>query len=324
METFQYEGYLKGRIKEKEQESIVEASNREDSIKPKNRVYYIDCGRKKMLFQSEEKALRFIRYNSTNIYQQAKHTPVRAYYCSTCCGYHITSSKNWEKCDNYCRTDSLIELNETKQTKRKDEVSHKNSYLNLSVRADRYYENGMYWSAINTYIQALTAIDEELEPDFRSPIIDKIRDNYINCCIDYVNQEAPKLSNFDGLNKEQLSTLGNMCGLRKRFSHQCKLLGREEEIDKFENILAPFHEQKEKIKESYKKEMGLPNKIKKLTYQLSRIEVAIKFEHFFDARHIIDECTHLLEEIYAEDPQNEILLPTIDVLMELRLQLKKT
>lgn len=62
-------------------------------MKPtKNRVFCVDCGRAKQLFDSQEKAIRFIEFNSENILEESGRVPVRCYFCSACGGWHITSN----------------------------------------------------------------------------------------------------------------------------------------------------------------------------------------------------------------------------------------
>lgn len=64
-------------------------------MKPtKNHYYCYDCGKTKMLFETEKKALTFIRFNAEEI---ASHNadgkaPSRAYYCVACLGWHTTGS----------------------------------------------------------------------------------------------------------------------------------------------------------------------------------------------------------------------------------------
>ena len=61
-------------------------------MKPtKNKVFCIDCGRTKQLFESEKKANNFIKFNSEEILEQGEKTPVRSYYCLSCGGWHVTS-----------------------------------------------------------------------------------------------------------------------------------------------------------------------------------------------------------------------------------------
>ncbi len=59
--------------------------------KPKNRVLCPDCGREKMLFETEKKAQLFIEYNWESLINDKNK--LRVYYCPACCGYHISSHK---------------------------------------------------------------------------------------------------------------------------------------------------------------------------------------------------------------------------------------
>ena len=73
--------------------------------KPKNRVLCPDCGRQKMLFETEKKAQLFIEYNWQELTNNKEQ--LRVYYCPSCCGYHISSHKHKKSYDN--RTDKLIQ-----------------------------------------------------------------------------------------------------------------------------------------------------------------------------------------------------------------------
>lgn len=58
-------------------------------MKPtKNRIFCNECRRRKMLFESEAKANRFLQFNSENFKGKM---PLRAYYCDACMGWHVTS-----------------------------------------------------------------------------------------------------------------------------------------------------------------------------------------------------------------------------------------
>lgn len=62
-------------------------------MKPqKNRVYCIASHRLKMLFETQAKADRFIRFNQEEIEEENGKAPVRSYFCSLCGGYHVTSN----------------------------------------------------------------------------------------------------------------------------------------------------------------------------------------------------------------------------------------
>lgn len=50
-----------------------------------------------MLFESQSKADNFIKFNSDEIAKQTGKAPSRSYYCSFCCGWHITSIADRDK-----------------------------------------------------------------------------------------------------------------------------------------------------------------------------------------------------------------------------------
>jgi hypothetical protein len=63
-------------------------------MKPtKCKVYCRDSRRIKMLFETEKKALTFIKFNGDEIKLENGYTPVRAYKCISCCGWHLTSNR---------------------------------------------------------------------------------------------------------------------------------------------------------------------------------------------------------------------------------------
>lgn len=73
--------------------------------KPKNRVWCPDCGKPKMLFDSEKAAERFIKFNGEELIDDI--SKLRVYYCPGCCGYHITSHE--KKKGGYHGTEKLIQ-----------------------------------------------------------------------------------------------------------------------------------------------------------------------------------------------------------------------
>ena len=63
-------------------------------MKPtKNRVFCLVINRPKMLFETEQKANRFIKFNEEAVRNEGKKDfkNLRAYYCISCGGWHITS-----------------------------------------------------------------------------------------------------------------------------------------------------------------------------------------------------------------------------------------
>lgn len=61
-------------------------------MKPtKNRVFCMGSQRTKMLFESREKALNFIKFNKEEILDENGIAPQRAYFCKCCAGWHVSS-----------------------------------------------------------------------------------------------------------------------------------------------------------------------------------------------------------------------------------------
>lgn len=89
-------------------------------MKPtKNRRICPDCGRMKTFFETEKAALKFIEYNSAEIIKEGGYAPKRAYYCDLCCGWHVTSRKNYcRKSFNRRVVDNIIEMQKAADEKK--------------------------------------------------------------------------------------------------------------------------------------------------------------------------------------------------------------
>ena len=64
-----------------------------------NRVYCIGCKHPKMLFETQTKADNFIKFNRDEIASSSEKVPTRNYYCSFCCGWHVTSVEDEGKAE---------------------------------------------------------------------------------------------------------------------------------------------------------------------------------------------------------------------------------
>ena len=69
----------------------------------KNRIMCPDCGKPKMLFETEKEAQNFIKWNSGDMEHSDK---LRPYYCPACCGYHISHKKHFGSFDH--RTENML------------------------------------------------------------------------------------------------------------------------------------------------------------------------------------------------------------------------
>jgi len=59
----------------------------------KNRIYCNQCQKSKFLFESEAKANNFLKFNHEAIKERNGNgkAPIKSYYCTSCCGWHVTS-----------------------------------------------------------------------------------------------------------------------------------------------------------------------------------------------------------------------------------------
>ena len=85
-------------------------------MKPtKNRVFCKDCGKLKMLFETEKKAENFIKFNSDAIAEETGYKPERCYFCTYCDGWHVTSQKEYWAIKS--RTEKILDLYEQEKEK---------------------------------------------------------------------------------------------------------------------------------------------------------------------------------------------------------------
>ena len=83
-------------------------------MKPTHRIMCPDCGKQKMLFETERKAQDFLRWNADKIKGGWLLHP---YYCKACCGWHLTHVSHRAEYDT--RMDNRIsDYRETKDGKK--------------------------------------------------------------------------------------------------------------------------------------------------------------------------------------------------------------
>lgn len=115
-------------------------------MKPKRRVFCRVANKLKILFETKEKAERFIKFNSGDMLNEKGYCPIRAYKCLVCGGWHVTSK---EKSDLHQKNDSLIndlfgyEAEDTdKDYERKMKEIHDKA-VSLIDKAKSYTESGL-------------------------------------------------------------------------------------------------------------------------------------------------------------------------------------
>lgn len=89
-------------------------------MKPtKNRIFCNECQRPKMLFETEKKALLFMKFNNEEIAEENEKVPSRAYFCEACAGWHLTHFIDPQR--NKSRTQRALEWLDTQKAKQKEQ-----------------------------------------------------------------------------------------------------------------------------------------------------------------------------------------------------------
>lgn len=97
-------------------------------MKPtKNRVFCNECRRPKMLFETEKKALLFMKFNNEEIASENDIVPTRAYFCEACGGWHLTHFSAPQQ--NKSKTQRVIEYMHTQQAIRKAQAEARKQLL---------------------------------------------------------------------------------------------------------------------------------------------------------------------------------------------------
>lgn len=124
-------------------------------MKPKNRIYCRSCGRSKMLFETEKKALTFLKFNQDEILEENEVAPERAYYCESCMGWHVTHIKDGTEIELRMKK-KITEFNELEKWRKEQSKEQK---LKLAQKrnelAPQYQEHNN-----NIYNESLALLNE--------------------------------------------------------------------------------------------------------------------------------------------------------------------
>lgn len=135
-------------------------------MKPTRRIMCPDCGKQKMLFETEKKAQGFIKWNADEI---PHGEDLRAYYCPSCCGWHISHKQHWEGYDT--NTERLIGAFErsrktTSSVKKIDKLIHYDIYQRELMKQEEH--------AVKIYRD----IPPEIRREGKKSLIKRYLDNY--------------------------------------------------------------------------------------------------------------------------------------------------
>ena len=186
-------------------------------MKPtKNKVFCHDCGRHKMVFESEKKANTFIKFNSDDIEFENGYAPKRSYYCIACNSWHVTSKE--EVVERKSRTEQVLEKYEqekeekkirqeqlkSKKKKEKNINLEKNTNLDkqksLAEKRIKMAETKKKESLFKETKAKRRKISELLKNiELNIKIIETIKSSRADQCLEVINDSFSKLEVFNNI-----------------------------------------------------------------------------------------------------------------------------
>ena len=169
-------------------------------MKPtKNHYYCPACQRMKILFNSQKEARLFLKFNADAIEEESGIRPIRAYYCSSCCGWHITSNPN-----SHTRKDLIRQFGEEVGLKMYDKISELikgGSIIGGLSRKIQLLRHSLKFPVINR-IKCKAMIDDlfntfEVVISARlinKPTTDKLFDKFSRLCQLFIDKQTPLLT----------------------------------------------------------------------------------------------------------------------------------
>ena len=132
-------------------------------MKPtKNRFDCKDCGRTKMLFETEKKANTFIKFNSQEIERESGYRINSSYYCIYCNGWHVTSKakpvKNFKT-----KTEKVLDLHKLEEEKKATGEKKVINASNLEKEIKKLKDVNKKTKKPYDYIEILDKAFKELE-----------------------------------------------------------------------------------------------------------------------------------------------------------------
>lgn len=137
----------------------------------KSRRFCPDCGKMKIVFDSEGAANKFIEYNSEEIKNEGGrgYAPTHAYYCDVCCGWHVTHRIGFKGRTPIRKAiDFAVSIQRDKKSVREKYWDSMRLVCDHLVQAIKYAQDGDAAQALDEW-QKVTPIWDELGEVFGLP-----------------------------------------------------------------------------------------------------------------------------------------------------------
>lgn len=301
-------------------------------MKPnKIRRFCPDCGRVKAVFDTEKAAKMFIEYNGDDIMANGGYVPTRVYYCDLCCGWHVTSRKNYEhKSLARLTVDTVMQRNREKEQKKKEKARQRENrekekiqqtseapstkqqkpsvsrtwiFLKkvmvlsvISVQKARYGNFDEAQAACRSIDRAI----EEYKNAIGAPSLRKrFLEIYEELKMAAYQVGAPTESKMENL-KQQLHDLRKLCPELFTFN-------KEEEDEPILGISPEQIQELMFIQENVKTEKpSKPKSLPKIKAHISSAKLSILYEDYDDAKTELLKAIGLIEEISDKELKDQL------------------
>ena len=287
-------------------------------MKPtKNRVFCHDCGKVKMLFESEKAANTFMKFNSEEIAELNGHAPIRSYFCIACNGWHVTSHPEDEKyavsrtervINNYKRMkEERMKANELKNEKGNDKEKRKELHekiMNLFLLTIDIY-NSLFSHEMGECVRLMAAFHKSYQEtqtiSGHEEHKKELKDFYDRVQSRFIDGK----SDWEDLNEPDLSEL---CETVRRFKTKEENLQKciynnkvlfEKKINSHEIVLNEIIEEqakREQMETKIQNESNIKQLFALLNTSINECYVMIDEDNYHHAIEILKSAQEYLEE----------------------------
>jgi predicted transcriptional regulator len=283
-------------------------------MKPtRSRVFCAQCKKQKILFESEAKAKNFIKYNSEEILEESGVAPTRAYYCTSCGGWHVTHSE------------PLVDSVEKKlgpiYDNTYDMLEDFKTYCKEQKWRDVYLHGVEVYFRIVVYKKIAEHLESEKHLEYIEKLTDELEKEMYNAITTVYQIAIENDVNNEVKNTSQFYTHGINIG--------CSALGFfKKDTESYNSVKWLVEDMRQKRSEFEKrmrieaeKTTPLERLVNKMNEYVSNVQTFLDNHEFFQAsKHIHFAVLHLNKHQHIFSGSNAIV-PIIDKLLEQKKQI---
>lgn len=302
-------------------------------MKPtRNRFFCRACGKAKMLFETESRAMNYIKFNRDEVYQAGGHAPVRAYYCNVCMGWHVTSNSNAEHFNGWkskaeSAVDSYIQQQETRQRYIKSKLFN---------RGQEYYAKGEHKNATDSFLQSFHAQKDKHAGEQTPQCLESLKEAFASACREV--SAMLERDYADAADLKRCATLVKSLSkaavyFQDEFNEQLLLLGEAYgRIQKMTSCIVQEKSSEEKEIEALEKERQKEEKkskkrkrlVSELPRELSRIHCFIIAGHRLESERLLHVTASRIRELLEYEDTREDALKQIDDILAVKKEFEET